>query len=189
MVIGIDIIGGLLVGACIAVGAWFALGPPKDAAASLGPRKAEASALESDVSRIRMALRQARNSVEEARKKVDALGSLPQSVPIERDLDALAGVARSCHLTIGEVAPHATVDYPGVRELQYSIKGEGTFPDWMTFLRAFEEQSCWADVTHMKLEARKQSSPVATPRPRAELTISFYAACENEIEEAEPTKR
>lgn len=176
----IDLVGVLLVGASVSVGAWFVLGPPKDAAASLGPRRARAAALEEEVSNLRLALSRARTNLAQAQEKVATLGSLPQTVPIERDLDALAAVARSCQLVIAEVTPHGVVEYPGVRELQYTIKGEGGFLDWLAFLHAFESQKCWADITHLKLDTGKLQAANSPLRPRAELTISFYAAHEME---------
>lgn len=172
----IDLVGGVLVGACVALGAWFAFGPPRQAAAEVEETRYQAEMLEGELHTLWTSLQTARARLDQMRARVSELGALPSQSPIEKDLDTIAELARSHDLIISEVAPHSTVEYPGLRELQYTIKGAGSFVDWLAFFQEFEQRDFWADITHVKIEAATAPARASSPVASMTLTISFYSA-------------
>lgn len=176
--LAVDAIGGALVCACLAVGAWFAFGPPREAAAALRANREEVLQLADEVSQMRSALLAAQARLQATRDRVQSLGALPRQMQLEQDLNTIAELARARDLSLSHVAPVATTDYPGVRETRYTIRGTGRFADWMAFLQAFEASPFWADITNLDMGAPQASRAAADAAPEATLTVSFYVATE-----------
>ena len=172
----IDAVGGALVCACLAVGAWFAFGPPRQAAAELRAHRDEAIRLDDEVSQMRATLLAAQERRQAARQRVESLGALPRRMKVEHDLNTIAELARDHNLSLSHVEPVATTDYPGVREARYTIRGTGQFPDWMAFLHAFEAGPFWADITNLDIGPPRGTRTAPDAAPETTLTVSFYAA-------------
>lgn len=176
--LAVDAIGGALVCACLAVGAWFAFGPPRQAAATLHANRDEVLRLDDEVSQMRSALLAAQAQLQATRDRVQSLGALPRQMQLEQDLNTIAELARANNLSLSDVAPVATTEYPGIRETRYTIRGTGRFADWMAFLQAFEASPFWADITNLDMGAPHPSRATAGAVPETTLTVSFYAATE-----------
>jgi hypothetical protein len=174
----VDAIGGALVCICLAIGGWFAFGPPQQAAGTLRTHRADADRLEKDVAEMRTAVVAAQARLADTQEKVNSLGALPREMRLEKDLNTIAELARGHKLSLSQVTPLSTVDYSGVRETRYAIQGTGSFASWMAFLRSFEASPFWADITNLEIGMAPGGRPNAGSAPEARLTVSFYAATE-----------
>jgi Tfp pilus assembly protein PilO len=186
----VDAIGGALVCACLAVGGWFAFGPPQQAAEALQTRRTDADQLEKDVAEMRASVQAAQARLAGTQEKVNGLGALPREMRLEKDLNTIAELARGHKLSLSQVTPLSTGEYPGLREARYAIQGTGSFADWMAFLRSFEASPFWADITNLEIGTAAGGRSGTLSAPEARLTVSFYAATdpENPTEEALATK-
>jgi Tfp pilus assembly protein PilO len=115
-------------------------------------------------------------SLEENREELESKGALPSQTPVEKDLARITRLAQKHRLTLDEIVPQASAEYPGIRELCYSVKGEGRFTDWLAFLRGFETCPFWADITHMKVTQTGQGARAMFSTTRVELTVGFFSA-------------
>jgi hypothetical protein len=175
----VDAIGGALVCACLAVGGWFAFGPPQQVAGALQARRKDADQLEKDVAEMRAAVVAAQARLAGTQETVNSLGALPRETRPEKDLNTIAELARGRKLRLSQVTPLFTIDYPGVRETRYAIEGTGSFADWMAFLRSFEASPFWADITNLEIGTTPGGRTKAASAPEARLTVSFYVATES----------
>ncbi len=187
--LAVDAIGAALVCACLAVGAWFAFGPPRQAAATVCVKRNQLLQLNDEVSRMRAELLAAQSRRQAARDRVESLGTLPRQVQLEQELSIIAELARANDVNLSHVAPMSTTDYPGIREARYTIRGTGRFADWMAFLRAFEDSPFWADITNLEMGVPHASRTTIGTTREATLTVSFYAATEPVGESEEDTTK
>lgn len=175
---GIDLTGGVLTAACAVIAVGHLVGPTRAVGQRIRELQAEVKGRESELADLRVTLHQRQEAAKALADKMRALGSLPAETPVEQDLRTIADLARFHALRLSEVSPHSTVEYPGVRELQYLLIGEGQFEEWVAFLTSFQKCSFWADVTYVKFSQPGKAGLDSSATARAELTVSFYAAVE-----------
>ena len=172
----INLSGGVVLMALAGVAAWYGFGEPSTASATVAECRAEVAVVEEDVARIRQNLAKWLSSLEANREELESKGSLPSQTPVEKDLARITRLAQKHRITLDEIVPQVSAEYPGIRELCYSVKGDGRFTDWLAFLRGFEACSFWADITHLKITQAGQGARAMFSTSRVELTVGFFSA-------------
>lgn len=101
--------------------------------------------------------------------------TLPDEIPIQKTLSDITSLADRHGVRLVGVSPLSEVRYTGVLEIRYKVLAEGEFQKLITFLKEFESEDYWADVTYLNLQPGKVEKDGSSVRS-ASLTLSFFSA-------------
>ncbi len=168
----VDLGGIAVAGACLAVGLWGGVLNATETGNRIRSLTSETTQLEDTLGQVRATLDRKGEELAARQAAFGAGDLLPDSTPIERELRAVADLARQHDLALTDFSPLAANHYAGVRELRYHLSAVGSFASHVGFLRDFEAGDSWADVTFLKLGA--PNAEAADGRV-GEFTVSLYS--------------
>ena len=178
--LAIDVIGALVVAACLGVGVWYGSLNTESASGRLRELSTQVEELDRHLAQTQSAL----DIEQDAHRRLQAESGdgdlLPEGAPVERDLKAVTDLTRRNRLELIQFTPAGSQRYPGVLELRYRLSAKGAFKDYMRFLRDFEASSSWADITYLKLDSPNTRTEGGKP---GELTVSLYSAIRDQVPE------
>ncbi|MCH7701823.1 MAG: hypothetical protein IID37_09050 [Planctomycetes bacterium] len=174
-VLVVDLCGGLAALACLTVGGWYGWLNPDASGPMLDTMQATVNHQQAELVRARGRLTQQEVILQETRAEAESRGQLPSTTALEKDLGAIVALAQRHRLTVQQVSPLPAVNYPGILEQRYSIDARGSFADWIAFLRAFEGDEFWVDITHVRL-ASDRATGTTESAPTAQMILSFFSA-------------
>lgn len=171
----VDLGGGLAALACLTVGGWYGWVNPHAAGPMLDTMQATVNQQQAELARAAGQLTEQEVILQETRAEAESRGRLPSTTALEKDLGAIVALAQRHRLTVKQVSPLPAVNYPGILEQRYSMDARGSFADWITFLREFEDGEFWVDITHVRL-ASDQATGTTESAPSAQMILSFFSA-------------
>jgi hypothetical protein len=171
----------------LGVGAYYGIVQTEAAASDVAALTGTTRRLRSELANLQIELDQTLATAAESRAQLAQRGPLPRHSPVERDLHTMTQFARANRVSIDEVRPLGTAEYPGVNEVRYVLKGSGTFEALLGFFRTFEQSPFWADVTHLRIDRRAGSIDADTSERDAEISVSFFASADPPVPPAQPT--
>ena len=171
----VDLCGGVTALACLTVGGWYGWINPDASGPMLDTMQAAVNDQQAELVRAGGRLTQQEIVLEETRAEAESRGRLPSTTALEKDLGAIVALAQRHRLTVSQVSPLPSVNYPGILEQRYSIDAQGSFSDWIAFLHAFEGNEFWVDITQVRLAA-DHTARIAESAPAAQMILSFFSA-------------
>ena len=168
-----DVVGSALVLALIGVGLWCAIVRPQATNRRTATLKAELAELQATQRANQDVLHRKTAELAELTQDLNRRGVLPEQSPVEKDLHTLAELARASELELLEIAPSTTNTYPGITELQYSVKARSSYVSLIDFMKRFRKASFWADIVDLEIVGDMN------PEHRiytVELVVSLFAA-------------
>lgn len=123
--------------------------------------------------------------LDEVRRELEGVGTLPEGTPVEEDLRLLAQIATRNGLETVRVMPLAGRDYPGMHETRYSFQLRGRTQAMARMLKGVEEAPCWADVSYLRLQ-REGADRDGSAILLASLTFSLFSAAPDDAPPTEP---
>ncbi|HUU84476.1 MAG TPA: hypothetical protein VM243_13330 [Phycisphaerae bacterium] len=173
----VDALGGLIVAGLLSVGVWYGLPDATGASERIPELKAQVEDLDDNLVEMRSALDGQRAEHRRLESEFGDRDLLPEGAPIERDLKAISDLTKVNNLELIQFTPVGVERYPGVKELRYRLTANGSFNDYVRFLRDFEASSSWADITYLKLDSPDARAGDGKP---GEFTVSLYSAIREE---------
>jgi hypothetical protein len=171
-----DVIGAALVLTLVGVGVWCGVIDRPRAGEALAAAHVEQAKLTAETRSIESAVAEARTKVGSLDEQMKTRGALPERSPVEADLLAITNLARQGGVELFDVRPNGARRYPGVVELRYALRAEGSFTAILRFLDDFRESSFWADVTQLKLSREPGETAEAAAHCKADLVVSLFAS-------------
>lgn len=110
--------------------------------------------------------------------------TLPDQQATEAFFQSLSSLAAKHELRVLRQSPLGVQQYPGIVERQFAFELAGAVPRIASFLRAFEQREDWADIAYIDLGGAVTGSDAAHGDRSASLTVSLYAAADEQ--KAEP---
>ncbi len=171
----IDVIGATAVISMVSWVAWYSFLKPDTATSQVN---ALAVAVEVSTSRLRdleHGLDQQKSVHRGLFGQATDRENLPDEIPIEQTLADITALADRHGVRMIGVSPWSKVKYSGVLEIRYRLSAEGGFQNLLRFLKEFESEDYWADVTFLNLLPGGAGDEAESMR-LAELTLSFFSA-------------
>ncbi|MCH7721077.1 MAG: hypothetical protein IH988_08835 [Planctomycetes bacterium] len=171
----VDLCGGLTALACLTVGGWYGWLNPHASGPMLDTMQATVNHQQAELTRARGQLTEQEATLQETRAEAESRGRLPGTTALEKDLGVIVALAQRHGLTVKQMSPLPAVNYPGILEQRYSMDARGSFADWIAFLRAFEGDEFWVDITHVRL-ASDRATGTTESAATAQMILSFFSA-------------
>lgn len=171
----IDAGGALVLLGLLSAVAWYAFLKPDTASSRMRTLTGEVAQMRADLRRLRSALEAKTALRGKLLAEAEQKGRLPARSPIDQDLRTITGLANQNSIKFLQVEPVSTVRYPNVLEIKYRVRSIGEYADHLGFLKAFEQCSFWADVTHLKLEQSMADMTNFDSARHSDMTLSFYS--------------
>ncbi|MBU0718130.1 MAG: hypothetical protein KJ749_07780 [Planctomycetes bacterium] len=181
----IDVVGGGVVAACLAVASWFLMvGGDETAAEIKGLRTQIKDSRQTLASLERDHDEQAR-LLAERESALERTGQLPDVPPTEAYFKSLSTLTTQHSLQALQQYPLASCRYPGLVEDRFALELAGTLPDLVRFIWAVEHSDYWADISFLKIENKRVGSGGGSSMRVAELTFSMFSAAPVEAGEGD----
>lgn len=175
-VVLVNLIGGILACVLAYAGIWQMFLVPKTASAELKDLRAILADRTQDMTTLEHELGKQKDLLEQREAELESRGAPPTQTPIEDDLRTITELAQRNGLHLMNVTPAGSVEYPGIREIQYHVTCCGIYTDLAKMLRQFEACDFWGDITCLKIESAKNTAGCGPNTRQMELTVSFYSA-------------
>ena len=171
-----DLIGGGLVLTLISVGLWSTFIHLPDSSERFARAQGELTDLNQSLRAVEHNLRNSTVELAGVETEVDERGALPDSAPVDANLQAITRLIQTNNIELINVDPIEQKQYPGLLELNYKVQCRSGFDAILAFLADFESEPFWADLTKLRILGAPTSMDSKDVSHRTEFVVSLFAA-------------
>lgn len=171
-----DLIGGGLVLSLISVGLWSTFIHLPDSSERFDRARGELTQLSQSLRAVEHNLRSSTVELAGVEAEVDERGALPDSAPVDANLQAITRLIQTNNIELINVDPIEQKLYPGLMELNYKVQCRSGFNAILAFLEDFESEPFWADLTKLRILGAPPSMDSQEVSHRTEFVVSLFAA-------------
>lgn len=182
----IDVIGASITFIGLCVGVWFGLLKSDSAAAELGDILGRQIDIQSEHSSLQKTVEYHLTEWRRLKDQAKAEGKLDDQAPVQDRLRAVREMADRHGWEDVQIMPVQWRRAADVAEQTFQISATADYIELMSFFRAFESDSAWADISHLNIRPAQKGNGANIQHCRVDMTLNFYSSYEDTDETRPP---